>query len=505
MSEKKRGFLGRLFSGKDKNETPEAEGIKPSAENPVVDAPQSEPEPADTGFDAAPDLTEPPAEPPIAEETLFTGIGAEEALEPDLSEGLSDTVEPETVVPETPVITPVTTDIPAETPPVVPDDQPKRSWFQKLKSGLSRSSSALTDGISSIFTKRKLDATMLEELEDVLIQADLGVDTAMAITDRLSQGRYNKEIEPEEVRAILSEEVEKVLEPVAHPLNLDTGRKPHVVLMVGVNGTGKTTTIGKLSQKLATEGKKVMLAAGDTFRAAAVEQLKIWGQRTGAEVIARDTGADAAGLAFDAMKEAKEKAVDVLLIDTAGRLQNKAELMDELEKVIRVIKKHDPEAPHTVLLTLDATTGQNALNQVEIFGKVAGVTGLVMTKLDGTARWWHPRRHRRQARDAGTFHRRRRGRRRSGTVLGQGFRQRDCRAGLNQSISRFSLGPAPSLPAPSRSLRTESPGRPYSLQGSMPRETAPAASRPEARCLAGADRRRDLCPGSGHPPPCHPY
>ncbi len=227
---------------------------------------------------------------------------------------------------------------------------------------------------------------MLEELEDVLIQADLGVDTAMAITDRLSQGRYNKEIEPEEVREILSEEVEKVLEPVAHPLNLDTGRKPHVVLMVGVNGTGKTTTIGKLSQKLANEGKKVMLAAGDTFRAAAVEQLKIWGERTGAEVIARDTGADAAGLAFDAMKEAKDKAVDVLLIDTAGRLQNKAELMDELEKVIRVIKKHDPEAPHTVLLTLDATTGQNALNQVEIFGRVAGVTGLVMTKLDGTAR-----------------------------------------------------------------------------------------------------------------------
>ena len=177
-----------------------------------------------------------------------------------------------------------------------------------------------------------------------------------------------------------------MLAPVAQPLNLETGKKPHVVLMVGVNGTGKTTTIGKLSQKLAAEGKKVMLAAGDTFRAAAVEQLKIWGERTGAEVIARDTGADAAGLAFDAMKEALAKDVDVLLIDTAGRLQNKAELMDELEKVIRVIKKHDPEAPHTVLLTLDATTGQNALNQVEIFGKVAGVNGLVMTKLDGTAR-----------------------------------------------------------------------------------------------------------------------
>ena len=262
----------------------------------------------------------------------------------------------------------------------------KQTWFQKLKSGLARSSSALTDGISSIFTKRKLDAEMLEELEDILIQADLGVDTAMAITERLSDGRYDKEIAPEEVRAILAEEVEKVLEPVAHPLDLNRGKKPHVVLMVGVNGTGKTTTIGKLSQKLSQEGKTVMLAAGDTFRAAAVEQLKIWGQRTGAEVIARDTGADAAGLAFDAMKEAKAKGADVLLIDTAGRLQNKAELMDELEKVIRVIKKHDPDAPHDVILTLDATTGQNALNQVEIFGRVAGVTGLVMTKLDGTAR-----------------------------------------------------------------------------------------------------------------------
>jgi len=384
MSERKRGFLGRIFGGKDKDEAPEAEGLDTSAESPAFDAPASNPEPDDRGFDATPDLTEPPAEPPVAEETLFSGIGAEEALEPDLSESLS---EPEDAdVAETPVLAPVSPEMPLAAPTAGTDDAPKRSWFQKLKSGLSRSSSALTDGISSIFTKRKLDATMLEELEDVLIQADLGVDTAMAITDRLSQGRYNKEIEPEEVREILSEEVEKALEPVARPLNLDTGHKPHVVLMVGVNGTGKTTTIGKLSQKLAGEGKKVMLAAGDTFRAAAVEQLRIWGQRTGAEVIARDTGADAAGLAFDAMKEAKEKAVDVLLIDTAGRLQNKAELMDELEKVIRVIRKHDPDAPHTVLLTLDATTGQNALNQVEIFGKVAGVTGLVMTKLDGTAR-----------------------------------------------------------------------------------------------------------------------
>ncbi|MEP2456716.1 signal recognition particle-docking protein FtsY, partial [Roseibium sp.] len=207
-----------------------------------------------------------------------------------------------------------------------------------------------------------------------------------AFSVRLSVGRFVLVFVPVVVRAFLSVVVEKVLEPVARPLDLNRGKSPHVVLMVGVNGTGKTTTIGKLSQKLASEGKTVMLAAGDTFRAAAVEQLKIWGQRTGAEVVARETGADAAGLAFDAMKAAKEKGVDVLLIDTAGRLQNKTELMDELEKVIRVIKKLDPDAPHDVILTLDATTGQNALSQVEIFGKVAGVTGLVMTKLDGTAR-----------------------------------------------------------------------------------------------------------------------
>ncbi len=262
----------------------------------------------------------------------------------------------------------------------------KLSWFQRLKAGLSRSSNALTEGISSIFTKRKLDADTLEELEDILIQADLGIETAIAITDRVSDGRYDKEVSGEEVRAILADEIESVLEPVAKPLDLESGHKPHIVLMVGVNGTGKTTTIGKLSSMLHEQGKKVMLAAGDTFRAAAVEQLKVWGERTGAEVVARDTGADAAGLAYDAVDTALSNGTDVLLIDTAGRLQNKAELMDELEKIIRVIRKRVPDAPHTTLLTLDATTGQNALSQVEIFGKVAGVTGLVMTKLDGTAR-----------------------------------------------------------------------------------------------------------------------
>ncbi|MEJ1159759.1 signal recognition particle-docking protein FtsY [Prosthecomicrobium sp. N25] len=263
---------------------------------------------------------------------------------------------------------------------------PKGSWWTKLKTGLSRTSSSLTTGITAIFTKRKLDAATLDELEDVLIQADLGLDTAMRITEALRRDRFDKEITDEEVRDVLAREVEKVLGPVATPLAIDPARKPHVILVVGVNGTGKTTTIGKLSAELTRAGRSVILCAGDTFRAAAIDQLRIWGTRTGAPVIAREPGADAAGLAFDALKQAKAEGRDVLVIDTAGRLQNKAELMAELEKIVRVLKKQDPEAPHTVLLTLDATTGQNAMNQVEIFGKVAGVTGLVMTKLDGTAR-----------------------------------------------------------------------------------------------------------------------
>ncbi len=277
--------------------------------------------------------------------------------------------------------------VPVERPPAPSaPPPPKPSWFQKLKSGLSRSSSALTESITSIFTKRKLDAAALEEFEEMLIKADLGLATSAAITDALRTGRYDKEIGEDEVKAVLAAEIEKALSPVAVPLVIDPARKPHVVLVVGVNGTGKTTTIGKLAAKLRGEGRTVWLAAGDTFRAAAIEQLKIWGQRTGAHVVARETGADAAGLAFDALRDAREANADVLLVDTAGRLQNKDELMAELEKVIRVIRKVDPTAPHTVLLTLDATTGQNALSQVEVFGRRAGVTGLVMTKLDGTAR-----------------------------------------------------------------------------------------------------------------------
>ncbi|MCT8268474.1 signal recognition particle-docking protein FtsY [Afifella sp. JA880] len=273
----------------------------------------------------------------------------------------------------------------SETLPVA-TELPRQNWLQRLRAGLSKSSSTITSRITGTFTKRRLDDETLEDLEDILIQADLGVATATAITERLARERYDKTVGEDEIRNILAEEVAKVLGPVTEPLAIDAAKKPFVILVVGVNGSGKTTTIGKLAAKLRAEGRSVMLAAGDTFRAAAIEQLKIWGERTKSTVISREQGADAAGLVFDAMQAAKKEGSDVLIIDTAGRLQNRAELMDELEKVVRVIKKHDPSAPHTTLLTLDATTGQNALSQVEIFGQRAGVTGLVMTKLDGTAR-----------------------------------------------------------------------------------------------------------------------
>ncbi|GEO85876.1 signal recognition particle-docking protein FtsY [Ciceribacter naphthalenivorans] len=260
------------------------------------------------------------------------------------------------------------------------------SWFQRLRQGLARTSSQLTGQIAALFTKRKLDEDTLDELEDLLIQADLGVETAMRITGALSSERYGKDVSGEDVAAIMASEITKVLKPVAKPLALDLSHKPHVILVVGVNGTGKTTTIGKLAAKLSGSGLKVMLAAGDTFRAAAIEQLKIWADRTGSTFIGTKLGADAAGLAYDAFEKARAEKSDVLIIDTAGRLQNKTELMAELEKIVRVLGKLDPDAPHTVLQTLDATTGQNAMNQVEIFRNIAGVNGLIMTKLDGTAR-----------------------------------------------------------------------------------------------------------------------
>ena len=265
-----------------------------------------------------------------------------------------------------------------------PEEKSTR-WWKRLSSGLKKSSSSLGTAISDLVTKRRLDNAALDEIEEAMIRADLGVATAARISDVIGQGRYAQNPDADALRSIIADEVEKVLLPVAHPLKIE-GAKPFVILVAGVNGSGKTTTIGKLASRFAREGRKVMLAAGDTFRAAAIEQLKIWGGRVGAKVIAREQGSDAAGIAFDAVSEAKADGVDVLLIDTAGRLQNRTELMTELEKIIRVMKKVDATAPHAVLLVLDATVGQNAISQVEAFGKTAGVTGLVMTKLDGTAR-----------------------------------------------------------------------------------------------------------------------
>jgi fused signal recognition particle receptor len=262
----------------------------------------------------------------------------------------------------------------------------KRGWLSELRQGLSRSTAALGDNLTSVFSRRKLDEESLDDLEDALIKSDLGVAMAARIRAKLASGRYDRGISPDSLREVLAAEVSTVLEPVAKPLEIPQGEKPHVMLIVGVNGTGKTTTAAKLAHRLIADGKTVLLAAADTFRAAAIDQLKVWGARVGTEVVAKDVGADPAGVAFEALERAKSEARDVLIVDTAGRLQNKSDLMAELAKIVRVLKKLDPDAPHGVLLVLDATTGQNALAQVDIFREIAGVTGLVLTKIDGTAR-----------------------------------------------------------------------------------------------------------------------
>ncbi len=394
----KPGFFSRLFGRKSEPasevapQTPQAGG-----------EPEVMPSPPATGADdlAAAPSTVTTASPDTPEENKAPAELAGADLQP--VEGL----DPEGTNPQEPLPRILTeagpelrpdiaaADLPAPEPApseVVPSPMPEakpapaRGWWQRLTEGMRRTSSSLSESVTGLFTKRKLDDATLQDLEDALIQADLGVPTAMRITEAISSGRYNKEISPHEVRTILASEVEKTLQPVAQALQIDRTKRPFVILMVGVNGAGKTTTIGKLSQKFRQQGLKVMLAAGDTFRAAAIEQLKVWGERVGAPVLAREQGADAAGLAYDALQEAKANGTDVLLIDTAGRLQNKAGLMAELEKIVRVIRKFDESAPHATLLVLDATVGQNAVSQVELFQKAAGVTGLVMTKLDGTAR-----------------------------------------------------------------------------------------------------------------------
>ena len=260
------------------------------------------------------------------------------------------------------------------------------SFFSRLKEGLTRSTQKITETITAVFKKRRLDDEALEELEELLISADLGVPAATRIIASFRRTRFGKEVTDEEIKDALAEEIAAILQPVAVPLVLNPALKPHVVLMVGVNGTGKTTTIGKLAQLYQEEGKRAVMAAGDTFRAAAVEQLQVWGKRTGTPVIAGKPNGDSAGLAFDALTRAEKDGADVLLIDTAGRLHNKGALMEELRKIIRVLKKKDETAPHSVLLVLDATTGQNAIQQVKVFKEMVDVTGLVVTKLDGSAR-----------------------------------------------------------------------------------------------------------------------
>ena len=266
------------------------------------------------------------------------------------------------------------------------EESEKKGWLARLRAGLSRSSSRLSDGIGGIFSGRKLDDAALEELEDLLITSDLGVETAAKLSASLAGTRFDKEVSADDIRTALADEVSAILEPVAKPLAANAGHRPHVILVTGVNGSGKTTTIGKLAKRLREDGKSVMLAAGDTFRAAAIEQLKIWGERTGCPVVASEQGADAASLAFEAIDRARADDIDVLLIDTAGRLQNRDDLMQQLQKVVRVISKQDETAPHDTLLVLDATTGQNAHSQVETFQSMCSVTGLVVTKLDGSAR-----------------------------------------------------------------------------------------------------------------------
>lgn len=313
-----------------------------------------------------------PAEPEVAKSEPVEPAVATEPELPAAPPPIEAAPEPE----------PVPVEVVAEKEPEVE----KKGWLSRLREGLSKSTKKVAESITSLFTKKKLDQQTLDDLEDVLIQADLGVTVAGRLVAKLSKERFGKEVTDEEVRAAFAEDIAEILQPVAVPLTIDASRKPHVVLVVGVNGSGKTTTIAKLAGLYKGEGRSVLLAAGDTFRAAAVEQLKVWGDRAGVPVVSKQTGADAAGLAYEALERARAEKADVLLIDTAGRLHNKTNLMEELAKIVRVIRKIDPEAPHSCLLVLDATTGQNAHAQVETFKTMSPVDALVVTKLDGSAK-----------------------------------------------------------------------------------------------------------------------
>ena len=332
-----------------------------------------------------------PAEPEIAQpEPVEPAVVAE----PE-TQVVAPPLEPVPVAPEPePTPVPVTAPVEAvaekepevEKAEVEKPEPEKKGWLSRLREGLAKSTKKVAESITGLFTKKKLDQQTLDDLEDALIQADLGVAVAARLVGKLSKERFGKEVTEEEVRAAFADDIAEILQPVAVPLIIDAARKPHVVLVIGVNGSGKTTTIAKLAGRYKGEGRSVMLAAGDTFRAAAVEQLKVWGDRAGVPVVSKATGADAAGLAYEALERARAEKTDVLLIDTAGRLHNKTNLMEELAKIVRVIRKLDPEAPHSCLLVLDATTGQNAHAQVETFKSMSPVDALVLTKLDGSAK-----------------------------------------------------------------------------------------------------------------------
>lgn len=363
MTEKeKKGWFKRFR--KDKAEP----APHPTETKATDDSDTSSPKPVTTAEAAPRPIVEPilEATPQAAPEPVTATVTETIAAEPTLPAPENEVTEP--------------------APQGTTEAEEKEGWFKRLKQGLKKSTSAVSDGISGIFTKRKLDDDTLEELEDLLITADLGVAVAGRVTAALAKDRFDKEISDEEVKSVLAEEIETILTPVAKPLEIKAENRPHVIVMAGVNGAGKTTTIGKLGKKFKDEGKRVMLAAGDTFRAAAVEQLQVWGERVGVPVITKELGSDAAALAYEAMERAIADNVDVLLIDTAGRLQNREELMDELAKVVRVIGKKLDGAPHDTVIVLDASTGQNAVHQVEVFQKIANISGIVMTKLDGSAR-----------------------------------------------------------------------------------------------------------------------
>jgi fused signal recognition particle receptor len=355
-------------------------GSDPAQPGPPPEPPRHDPPQPPAPPEAPPRPPEPPAAPPPPVEDPVPDAPAE--TPPPLREPPADAP---------PVELPPPSQLPpAEAPPpqAADTEEPARKgWFTRLKAGLARSTAKLTESVTAVFTKRKLDDAALEELEETLIAADLGVAASQRIVEGFRRTRFGKEVSDEEVKATLAEEIAAILAPVARPLVIEAARAPHVVLVVGVNGTGKTTTIAKLGRQYRDQGLRTGFVAGDTFRAAAVEQLQVWADRTGARFFPpAKAGADAAGLAFDALTTARAEGLDVLLVDTAGRLHNKTALMEELRKVIRIIRRVDAGAPHSVLLVLDATTGQNAVQQVKVFGEMVDVTGLAVTKLDGSAK-----------------------------------------------------------------------------------------------------------------------